>query len=151
MDKIVKQALKVDLHIHSYASHFKDYDTVKEGTIDNLPILISKLKRNSVNMISITDHDNFDYNIYSKLKKEEINDNCIKKVLPGIEFSVTIQNEILHIVTLFDDTDEDKIKSIQSYVYNNKDDRPLYDLANSFSEELCSTLWLIKIFSISNV
>ncbi|HIR59285.1 MAG TPA: hypothetical protein IAB38_04470 [Candidatus Onthousia excrementipullorum] len=135
MDKIVKQALKVDFHIHSYASHFKDYDTVKEGTIDNLPILISKLEENNVNMISITDHDNFDYNIYSKLKKEEKNNNCIKKVLPGIEFSVTIQNKILHIVTLFDDINEDKIKSIQSYIYNSKEDKPLYDLTNSFSEE----------------
>ncbi len=34
MDKIVKQALKVDFHIHSYASHF-NHDTIKGGTVDN--------------------------------------------------------------------------------------------------------------------
>ena len=85
MDRIVKEALKVDFHIHSYASHFKDHDKVKNGTIDNLPILISKLNDNGVNMLSITDHDNFDYNLYAKLKDEENNNsNCIKKVLPGV-------------------------------------------------------------------
>ena len=40
--------------------------------------------------------------------------NCIKKVLPGVEFSVTILGKVLHIVTLFDDSDEIKIKSIST-------------------------------------
>ena len=137
MDRIVKEALKVDFHIHSYASHFKDHDKVKNGTIDNLPILISKLNDNGVNMLSITDHDNFDYNLYAKLKEEENNNsNCIKKVLPGVEFSVTILGQVLHIVTLFDDSDEEKIKSIQSAIYDTSTDKPKYDLDNSFSEEI---------------
>lgn len=136
MDRIVKKALKVDFHIHSFASHFKDQDKVKNGTIDKLPILIAKLDENNVNMLAITDHDNFDYEIYSKLKEEERNDNnSIEKVIPGIEFTVTIKNKILHIVTLFDDTDDEKIKSIQSNLYDSKNDKPLYDLQNSFSEE----------------
>ena len=87
-------------------------------------------------MLSITDHDNFDYDLYVKLKEEENNNsNCIKKVLPGVEFSVTILGKVLHIVTLFDDSDEVKIKSIQSSIYDTSNDKPLYDLDNSFSEE----------------
>ena len=60
---------------------------------------------------------------------------CIKKVLPGVEFSVIILNQVLHIVTLFDDSDEEKIKSIQSVIYDTTNDKPLYDSNNSFSEE----------------
>ncbi len=136
MDRIVKDALKVDFHIHSNASHFKDEDKVKNGTIANIPILVSKLNENGVNMLAITDHDNFDYDIYSRLREEENNtSNCIKKVLPGIEFSVTIHDQVLHIVTLFDDSDQDKIRLIQPLVYDSKKDKPLYDLTNSFSEE----------------
>lgn len=40
----------------------------------------------------------FNYEIYSELKKEEQKDNCISKVLPGIEFSVEfIDNKVIHI------------------------------------------------------
>ena len=60
MEKIVKKPLKIDFHIHSVASNHKDKKVVKDGTVENLPILISKLVENEVNMVSITDHDNFD-------------------------------------------------------------------------------------------
>lgn len=135
MEKIVKQPLKIDFHIHSHSSNHKDKDIVRDGTIDNLPILISKLVENEVNMVSITDHDNFDYEMYKKLKEEEKKDNCIKKVLPGIEFSVKIENEILHIIALFNDDKDSNLESIQSEIFNKVDNRPLYDLENSFSEE----------------
>lgn len=136
MEKIVRNALKVDFHIHSYASFYKDRNEVNGGTIDNLPILISKLNENCVNMLAITDHDNFDYELYSKLKTEESNnENSIKKVLPGIEFSVTIRGQVLHIVAIFDDLDENKTRKIQSYVYDCGMNKPLYDCVDSFSEE----------------
>lgn len=131
-EKIVKQALKIDFHIHSHASSHKDKDKVKNGTLDNLPKLVEKLIENDVNMISITDHDNFDYDIYKKLKDEENKKNCIKKVIPGVEFTVKIENSIIHIVTLFDDEDDSKIKNIKQYIYGQK---PLYDDCNCFSEE----------------
>lgn len=131
-EKIVKQALKVDFHIHSHASAYKDKDKVKNGTLENIPILVKKLIENDVNMVSITDHDNFDYDIYKKLKVEESQSNCIKKVIPGVEFTVKIENSIIHIVTLFDDEDDNKIKNIKQYIYNQK---PLYDSNNCFSEE----------------
>lgn len=136
MDKIVKNALKVDFHIHSYASYHKDHNDVKDSKIENLPTLISKLNENCVNMLAITDHDNFDYELYSKLKSEESNnENSIKKVLPGIEFSVTIQEQVLHIVAIFDDSEDDKVKKIQSYLYDCATNKPLYNYNDSFSEE----------------
>ena len=71
LDKIVKEPVKINFHIHSIDSKWRDGDKVKNCTIENLPILIKKLNDNKVNMISITDHDNFDYDIYLELKKEE--------------------------------------------------------------------------------
>ena len=88
MNKIVETGLKIDLHIHSCASSKKDGKKVKNNTIENLPVLVERLVEQEVNICSVTDHDTFLYEIYSELKKEELNDNSIKKVLPGVEFSV---------------------------------------------------------------
>lgn len=134
MDKIVNEALKVDFHIHSYASHVKDKDKVKDGKIENIHILVDKLIEHEINMASITDHDNFDFDLYCKLKEEENKDNCIKKIIPGVEFSVKIEDKTLHIVTLFND-DIEKIKKIQEYIYDVKNERPFYDEDNCFSEK----------------
>lgn len=135
MEKVVKEALKVDFHIHSISSNHKDKKIVKNNTIDNLPLLVSKLEENEVNMVAITDHDNFDYDMYKKLKEEEIKENCIKKVLPGIEFSVKIDNEILHIITLFNDNNDKALSYIKNDIFNESSNKPLYDLDNAFSEE----------------
>lgn len=131
MQKIVKEGLKVDFHIHSFASSFKDGKKVSNNTIKNIPTLVSKLIENSVNMVAITDHDNFDYALYKELKKEELNNNCIKKIIPGVEFSVKIDNSVVHIIALFDDCSPN-IKNIQKYIFNKQ---PLYDANNCFSEE----------------
>ena len=131
MQKIVKEGLKVDFHIHSFASSFKDRNKVSNNTINNVSILVDKLIENNVNMVAITDHDNFDYALYSELKKEELNNNCIKKIIPGVEFSVKIDNSVVHIIALFNDCSPN-IKNIQKYIF---DEKPLYDDINCFSEE----------------
>lgn len=86
-------------------------------------------------MCSISDHDNFDFDIYNRLKKEE-NKGSIKKVFPAVEFSVTYEKKVLHIITIFDDKDEEKIKKIQNEIFNVKNNKPFYDDTelNSFSE-----------------
>lgn len=115
MDKIVSKGLKIDLHIHSVYSSGKDGDKVKDNTEANLPVLIQKLCENDVEMCAITDHDTFNYSLYHKLKEEEERENCIKKVLPGIEFSVEFEKDvIIHIVTIFDDRDDNAVKKIES-------------------------------------
>ena len=60
----------------------------------------------------------FDYALYKELKKEELNNNCIKKIIPGVEFSVKIDNSVVHIIALFDDCSPN-IKNIQKYVLIN--------------------------------
>lgn len=114
MEKIVSKGICIDLHIHSVYSKNKDKGKVANNTLENLPILVKKLIENNVNLCSITDHDTFNYEIYESLKKEEGENNCIKKVLPGIEFSVEFeQGKVIHIVTIFDDRDMKKVKLIE--------------------------------------
>lgn len=121
MDKVVDKGIKIDLHIHSIYSKAKDPDKVMDNTIDNLPVLVSGLLEQQVEMCAITDHDSFNFEIYEKLKEEEKRDNCIKKVLPGIEFSVEfIDNKCIHIVTIFDDSNEDKVKNIEKVLNSEK-------------------------------
>lgn len=114
MSKIVNKGIKIDLHIHSVFSKGKDGDKVAKNTIENIPILVKGLTREGVELCAITDHDTFNYEMYAKLKEEEKKDNCIKKVLPGIEFSVEfLEDKVIHIVTIFDDKDVAKVKNIE--------------------------------------
>lgn len=121
MEQIVTKGIRIDLHIHSIFSKAKDGKKVQNNTLENLPILIKGLLDNNVEMCAITDHDTFNYELYKELKKQEIEENCITKVLPGIEFSVEfIEGKVIHIVTIFDDKDDDKIKKIQDIMLNGK-------------------------------
>lgn len=119
MNKIVKHGLKIDLHIHSCASASKDGIKVKNNTIENIPLLISKLDENGVNICSITDHDTFSLEMYNALKKAELDKSSIQKVLPGVEFSVSFldfenKEQIIHVVTIFSDRDSEKIARIET-------------------------------------
>lgn len=136
IEKIIETGNKVDFHIHSIASKHKESDDcVDLSTLDNIDLLIEKLNQREINMCSISDHDNFDFNIYNRLKQEE-NKGSIKKVFPAVEFSVTYDKKVLHIITIFDDKDEEKIKKIQNEIFDTKNNKPFYDDVelNSFSE-----------------
>lgn len=138
MERIVNKGIKVDLHIHSKKSAFKDKEIVKDSTINNVSILINKLIENEINMCAITDHDCFDYDLYMKLKEEESKDNLIQKILPGVEFTVSFtRNQItkpLHVIAIFDDSDSTKIKNIEQ-ILRLVNNRPQYDLGNIYSEQ----------------
>ncbi|MEG0835943.1 MAG: AAA family ATPase [Christensenellaceae bacterium] len=124
MDKVVGTGLKFDLHIHSAESSRKDGTKVKKNTLENIRVLIEKLNENKVNLCAITDHDTFSYVMYQGLKAAETTDNAIQKVLPGVEFSVCFANEgkesVIHVVTLFSDKDETKVKNLENILKNNK-------------------------------
>ena len=124
-ERIVKDGIKVDFHIHSIGSKYKDHLKVKNLTIENIGILIKKLNENNINMCAITDHDNFEFDIYKRLKDEE-KKGCIQKVLPGVEFSVVFEDKVIHIIVVFDDTQEEKLKDIQKILFNGKNS-PDYD------------------------
>jgi predicted ATPase len=121
--KIVQKALKIDLHIHSIFSKNKDGDKVKNNTKKNIKTLINKLNFYNVNMCAITDHDYFDYDLYKLLKLEENKEN-IKKVLPGFEASVVFKGDegekVIHVITIFDDIDDKKLKSLNKLLIDDK-------------------------------
>lgn len=134
MNKIVNSGLKLDMHIHSCISSNKDGKKVKNNTKENLPILVQKLNENGVNICAITDHDMFSFEMYNELKKFENADNSIEKVFPGVEFSVNFRTQddckTIHVIAVFSDEQEDKIRNIES-VLNNK--RP--DEGSAYSEQ----------------
>ena len=52
--------IKFDLHIHSFASFYKEgRDIVDNSTIENAETLMSKLNEQNVGLFSITDHNRF--------------------------------------------------------------------------------------------
>ena len=95
--------------------------------------MLNKLEENQVNICAITDHDVFNYGIYRKLKANE-GQGELKKVLPGVEFSVSFKQEgtekVVHVVTIFDDRDDIKVKNIEKVL-----GKQTYDGDGAFSEE----------------
>ena len=146
-EKIVTKPIKVDLHIHSKYSMTKDSnDIIGEGTEEKLDVLVNELNRNHVNLASITDHDYFSFKMYKAFKAFE-GSKDLKKVLPGIEFSVGIQNvkkeyKQVHVIAIFDDSDEDKLSRIETEVLNLEHGKVKYDLAE---EQLFSENELLRI------
>lgn len=139
-DRIVLKPTKIDLHIHSAASKHKDGAKVKDGTVNNIDVLLEKLEDNKVNMAAITDHDIFSYKIYKALRDKVSNAQYLKRVLPGVEFTVSFNNgnsDIpVHVVTIFDDANQDKVKSIETYIPMDDTGKPEYDINGcAFSEE----------------
>lgn len=70
--------IRVDLHIHSKASEYKEgqdsteNNIVAESDIEHLDVLFKRLSasENSINMISITDHNRFDPGLYEAINKQ---------------------------------------------------------------------------------
>lgn len=115
--------INIDLHIHSFASFYKDGDIVKNSKKDNVSILVKALENNSINLFAITDHNRFDYSLYCKLKEEIEDNSIIKNILPGIEFDVTLDENYprCHIVTIFDDSNTKALENISNKIKNFKE------------------------------
>lgn len=140
-DRIVLKPTKIDLHIHSAASKHKDGAKVKDNTVENIEVLLKKLEENKVNMAAITDHDVFSYEMYTALKDKVSNAQYLKHVLPGVEFTVSFNNgnsDIpVHVVTLFDDTDQERVESIGTLIPMDDRGHPAYDInGTAFSEDM---------------
>lgn len=143
MERIVTKPTKIDLHIHSAAS-IATKDKGKKELADcdkgHVDALLRGLKAHGINMCAITDHDCFDKDLYFALKEGE-GDGCLNKVLPGIEFSVSIraggkEPTVVHIVAIFDDRHPDLIDGIAEVVCD-ENGKPRYDDLNNgaFTED----------------
>ena len=126
-NNIVKELVKVDLHIHSAAS-VKDKALVSENTVENIGKLLDSLKKEEVDMIAITDHNAFDFELYKKLKEHEGIE--LKKILPGVEFDVEYKENRVHVITIFDDKYNEKIEKISSILEKNT-----FDLKDCYKEK----------------
>lgn len=114
---MLNEIINIDLHIHSFASSYKEEkDYVKDSNIENIDVLLKKLNEKNINLFAITDHNNFDIELYNKIKMEiSLNKyKNIKNVLPGVEFDVKIENnlEACHIICIFDDSSLESLTSI---------------------------------------
>ena len=101
--------IKIDLHIHSIDSSYKDGGIVANSTIENLDTLVSKLEENKIALCAITDHNKFNYGIYSALRdKIKQGSGIVKHNLPGVEFDVKFEDgkPSCHIVAIFDDNED---------------------------------------------
>lgn len=103
---MLNKIIKIDLHIHSYASYYKERDgIVDNSTADNLNTLFEKLQENAINLFSITDHNRFDSSLYLKAKEILKNNTypAVKEILPGVEFDVKLEEDkkTCHIITIF--------------------------------------------------
>ncbi len=110
--------INIDLHIHSFSSYYKDGDIVNNSNIDNTSVLIKALEKNNISLFSITDHNKFDYELYSKLKNEIKGNEIIKNILPGIEFDVKLEEDYpkCHIIAIFDNENDEQLKTISENI-----------------------------------
>lgn len=151
--KVVDSGYKIDLHIHSEYSRCKDKAKVAYNTLENIHTLIEKLNENDVQICAITDHDVFGYDFYRKLKEAETEQtSSVVKVFPGIEFSVEFQGDgeakVIHVIAIFNDEDDEKIKAIPRFLVN-EDGTIAYDRDMAFSEE--KFLTILKNIDIDTV
>lgn len=143
LERIVTKPTRIDLHIHSAASTAtkdKGKKELADCDKDHVDALLRGLKAHDINMCAITDHDCFDKDLYYALKERE-GDGCLNKVLPGIEFSVSIRAggkkpTVVHIVAIFDDRHPDLIDGIAEVVCD-ENGKPRYDDLNigAFTED----------------
>lgn len=111
---MLNEDIRVDLHIHSAASIYKESEDstganiVADSDITHLDVLFDKLSlpENRINLISITDHNRFDPDIYREINSriEAGTSGTVQAILPGIEFDVEFQAERphAHVITIFD-------------------------------------------------
>ena len=113
--------IKLDLHIHSYASYYKEpnYKSgesyVENSTKENVQVLLDKLLYNNISLFSITDHNRYDIELYNTLN-EKLTDEKYKSLhlLHGVEVDVKfdLNKSTMHIITIFDVRNCDDMKKI---------------------------------------
>ena len=122
--------IRVDLHVHSKASEYKDGEIVKNSTFSNIDTLIEKLNKNKINLFGFSDHNRFDKELFVKtrdyIKLETTKDKFpyIKNILPVVEFDVKIDPKMkkCHILAVFDynSKDENALSRIEKEINSNK-------------------------------
>ena len=112
--------IKFDLHIHSYASKYKEGKNIVDGsTIENAEVLMDKLNEQHVGLFSITDHNRFWPELYTRFDALISSGEYpnVKGLVAGVEFDVQMDPEMdkCHIITILDA--KNKVENYQR-IYN---------------------------------
>lgn len=115
--------IRIDLHIHSYASFYKELSYSDGSSIvefskkENVDVLLNKLLQNGISLFSITDHNRYDITLYKTIM-EKLNEHEYSSLhlLHGIEFDVKFESDkkVAHVIAIFDVKNEDDMKTINS-------------------------------------
>lgn len=115
--------IRIDLHIHSYASFYKEPSYSDGSSIvefskkENVDVLLNKLLQNGISLFSVTDHNRYDTTLYKTIM-EKLNEHEYSSLhlLHGIEFDVKFESDkkVAHVIAIFDVKNEDDMKTINS-------------------------------------
>ena len=116
---MLNSLIRVDLHIHSKASSYKDKGVdLSACDAEHVDVLLDKLveAENSIDMFSVTDHNRFDTTLYEELYKRIDERGLSIHLLSGVEFDVELQKgkPAAHIIAIFnakDAADREKIQA----------------------------------------
>lgn len=118
---MLNSLIKIDLHIHSKASSYKDKG-VDLGACDaeHVDVLLDKLVKGEtrIDMFSVTDHNRFDAALYEEFYKRIGERGSDIQLLSGVEFDVELQKEkpAAHIITIFNAKDVSDREKIQATI-----------------------------------
>lgn len=122
---MLNKIIKVDLHIHTKASEYKESESIVElSDINHLDDFLTVLDQRCISLFSFTDHNRFDFVLYKKVKEKlSTNDfKNLKNILPGVEFDVQFEKnkEACHIIAIFDDNDSEKLSKLSEKLSTGK-------------------------------
>ena len=143
--------IKIDLHIHSKASEYKEAKgLVDNSTVYNVDLLLSKLEENKINMFSITDHNRFDPVLHKRIDEILMCENFeyVRQILAGVEFDVQLENEKprCHIIAIFDaQNKEENYQKIYDAIESKKLVRPQEMYSRSDFESILKAIGLSVI------
>lgn len=131
---MLNKIINVDLHVHSYASKYKEgkikredgteFGIVDDSIAENINVILDNLDSNGINLFSFTDHNRFDANLY-KVAIENLQNNNRKNlinIVSGVEFDVQIEEnkKSCHIITIFDTKSNDDFNKISDEIEKDK-------------------------------
>jgi predicted ATPase len=126
---MLNSVIKIDLHIHSIASKYKEpyyhngESIVEHSNCDNTTVLLDNLIKNGIQLFSITDHNRFNVELYNKISNDlEKPEYSSLKLLHGVEFDVKLDESKAdaHIIVIFDVTNQEDMLRIETALKENE-------------------------------
>ena len=116
--------LKMDLHLHTISDksfHYSGISFVQD--------YVNELKKKSVNIAAITNHNQFSYDEYLSLSEKCDEENIW--VLPGVELTVNDGKYGLHVLIIFSDTEIKKKDFINDFLTIGFESKNRFDSTNN--------------------